>query len=251
MALRVEIVVAKYEESLKWLYLLPYPHTIYDKGPMSIAGAVSRPNVGREAETWLHHIIDRYDSLADVTVFLQGHPLDHGGAHADPVSFSAHVVDCVRTAEKRGDVVPVNTITTEDGWAFGLVVPLYYEHIFGVPQSPHKRYLFSPGAQYCVPRHNIHTRPKSFYKGLHRMLVAETRESGGKEARQSFFEGRMCAWTIERLWMDIFNADTSVYSSIPSKLAIIPLLTLSSSMFAALLVVSYLCLFACLHYYMH
>ena len=32
---------------------------------------------GREAGTWLHHIVTNYDRLADRTVFLQGDPFDH------------------------------------------------------------------------------------------------------------------------------------------------------------------------------
>jgi hypothetical protein len=34
------------------------------------AGAQILPNVGREAHTYLHHLHNRYDSLADVTIFL-------------------------------------------------------------------------------------------------------------------------------------------------------------------------------------
>ncbi|MGL1148113.1 hypothetical protein ACSTLH_00765, partial [Vibrio parahaemolyticus] len=35
------------------------------------------PNVGREAHTWIHHIIERYETLSPYTLFLQGNPLDH------------------------------------------------------------------------------------------------------------------------------------------------------------------------------
>ncbi len=49
---------------------------------------IQLPNVGRETHTYLHHIVSRYDSLADWTVFSQaaepsfgykGHGL--GGGH--------------------------------------------------------------------------------------------------------------------------------------------------------------------------
>lgn len=36
------------------------------------AGATRLPNVGREAHTYLHHLTERYHSLADVTLFVMG-----------------------------------------------------------------------------------------------------------------------------------------------------------------------------------
>jgi hypothetical protein len=65
-----EIVVAKYKENTDWTALMT-DVTIYDKGTDQL------PNVGREAQTYVHHIIQNYDDLADVTVFLQGDPFAH------------------------------------------------------------------------------------------------------------------------------------------------------------------------------
>ena len=41
------------------------------------ARVIALPNRGREAGTWLHHIVSNYDRLADRTVFMQGDPFDH------------------------------------------------------------------------------------------------------------------------------------------------------------------------------
>jgi hypothetical protein len=35
------------------------------------------PNVGRESHTWLSHIVEEYESLAEWTVFMQADPSDH------------------------------------------------------------------------------------------------------------------------------------------------------------------------------
>ena len=35
---------------------------------------VKLPNVGREGHTYLHHIVNEYNNLADRTLFLQGNP---------------------------------------------------------------------------------------------------------------------------------------------------------------------------------
>ncbi len=54
--------------------------TIYDKqGDCEApwAQVIRRENVGREAETYVHHLLDRWDDLPELTVFAQGHPFDH------------------------------------------------------------------------------------------------------------------------------------------------------------------------------
>lgn len=77
----VEIVIANYEEDLSWMKSIPenlYSRiTIYNKGSPKVyniprSTVISLPNVGREAHTYLHHIIQNYNSLADVTLFLPG-----------------------------------------------------------------------------------------------------------------------------------------------------------------------------------
>lgn len=98
----LELVVARYEESLGWLRKVPaaFRITIYDKGASGGSAAilpgfkrgeggervslVALPNVGREAHTYLHHIASRLRAeraglagLAGVTVFCQGRPFDH------------------------------------------------------------------------------------------------------------------------------------------------------------------------------
>ena len=75
---RFELVVARYDEDLAWLKRVPgeFQVTVYDKGD-GWSGAVCLPNDGREAHTYLHHLSERYDTLADLTVFVQGHPFDH------------------------------------------------------------------------------------------------------------------------------------------------------------------------------
>ena len=74
----LELVVARHGESLGWLRRVPseFAITVYDKGDQS-SGGTPLPNLGREAHTYLHHLSVRYHSLADLSVFAQGHPFDH------------------------------------------------------------------------------------------------------------------------------------------------------------------------------
>ena len=83
MSNNVQIVVARYNENIDWLRKEPfvnniYSVVIYDKGPNSVKNLFDTfdyqylPNVGRESHTFLHHIYNNYDSLADITIFLPG-----------------------------------------------------------------------------------------------------------------------------------------------------------------------------------
>lgn len=81
---RVDVVVAHYKEDLSWLkpYLGKINHLyLYCKNsetclkgmPQDLQGAqlvvTHLPNEGREAHTYLHHMITHYDQLSDRTVF--------------------------------------------------------------------------------------------------------------------------------------------------------------------------------------
>lgn len=78
----IEIVVSRYNETLNWLSKKPYcnyPVTIYNKGlnndfkkTNKIKKIVSLNNVGRCDHTYLYHIINNYDNLEDITIFLPG-----------------------------------------------------------------------------------------------------------------------------------------------------------------------------------
>lgn len=77
----VEIVVARYNESLSWT-LLPifnkFKYTVYNKGDNDhfekslVTKVIKLPNVGRNDHTFLYHIIQNYENLAKITVFLPG-----------------------------------------------------------------------------------------------------------------------------------------------------------------------------------
>jgi hypothetical protein len=78
----LQIVIARYNEDLEWLKEYPfneYPIIVYNKGPNdnyyhapNIIQHNKIKNVGRCDHTYLYHIIENYNNLADVTVFLPG-----------------------------------------------------------------------------------------------------------------------------------------------------------------------------------
>ena len=80
MAKKIEIVIAKYNENLDYLNNEPfskYDQVVYDKGIYlyDVSSNITYKklkNVGRESHTYLHHIIENYENLADITIFLPG-----------------------------------------------------------------------------------------------------------------------------------------------------------------------------------
>ena len=79
---KIELVIARYNETLNWVNRDPfdkYPVYIYNKGSndnYTVNNTNVRiktlDNVGKCDHTYLYHIIENYDNLADVTVFLPG-----------------------------------------------------------------------------------------------------------------------------------------------------------------------------------
>ncbi|KAF2236015.1 hypothetical protein EV356DRAFT_531265 [Viridothelium virens] len=74
-----DIVVAHHNEDLTWLQPLASNATIYSKGDMPTPSQAFRQtikldNIGRESHTYLYHVVSRYESLAEVTLFVQGSP---------------------------------------------------------------------------------------------------------------------------------------------------------------------------------
>ena len=88
------LVVAKYKEDISWINelkdhfdIVVYnkdnnldPHDLnFHKREYHIDGIkwIDLPNIGREAQTYLFHIIENFDNLHDLEVFTQGNPFDH------------------------------------------------------------------------------------------------------------------------------------------------------------------------------
>ena len=192
----LELVVARYAEDLSWLRNMPTEITpvVYDKGDSPVAGATSLPNAGREAHTYLHHICERYDDLADVTVFCQGKPFDH--------AFDFHQV--LRDLAARPEEAPAyqwlgHIVDTDsnDGRLFrawsknnqreGLDFALFHRLLFGA-DGPDE-YAFYLGGQFAARRELIVQQPRSFYE----------------HARRIALEFSNAAHCFERCWDRVFG----------------------------------------------
>lgn len=67
--MQTQLVIARFNEDISWSNC--FPSIIYNKGEYQ-SNSINIKNVGREAHTYLYHIINNYDNLAEVTCFFQG-----------------------------------------------------------------------------------------------------------------------------------------------------------------------------------
>ncbi|XP_022083666.1 uncharacterized protein LOC110975458 isoform X1 [Acanthaster planci] len=201
-----EIVVSHYNEPLDWLK--PYAeqaghvyHKGLDKGPpFDMYKWEKLPNVGREAHTYLHHIIENYYSLADVTVFLQGHgpSLDQTWCFADPMEFVSKAKKNI-FCKRQGSFSGWDRINHFGKWlkALGsgemrpadLTVSEFYTALFG-SQPPLAVPRCFAGC-FSATRENLQRHPLKFYQ---RAISFVNNHSNPEEAHY-----------FERLWAAIIN----------------------------------------------
>ena len=195
----MELVIARHNESISWLHEFSGQASVavqvYDKGGDSgVAGAVRLLNVGREAHTYAHHIVSRYDSLADFTWFLQGRVDDHDKRG-------------IETIKKADGCAPFVALGAHGRWGpHGLeIVDLHcgvhtdvrpvmlrvFRGLFGESTEPPHRYRFMPGALFGASRDAIRARSLSFWKRLLAMLENDVNPPEG--------------FAAERLWPVIFD----------------------------------------------
>jgi len=199
----IELVVARYSERIEWTRNVPrsLAVTVYDKGgdldahALPHARLLKLENIGFEAHTYLHHLITRYDTLAPVTVFCQGHPFDH-----------AHDLHRVLRALDAGDEVVEAfrwlgfIIDSDDPRGRRLFVPWSKNHdgreldldgfcrqLFDAPAAPWTHFVV--GAQFAVTRNQAHERSREFYQRALELAV-------------KFPDSGSC---FERVWDRVFD----------------------------------------------
>lgn len=178
----LELVVARYTEDLSWLRKVPKPVrvTVYDKSGDAILqpGALPLPNEGREAHTYLHHLVSQYDSLSEWTIFCQGKPFDHAydfhhrlrAMVADPglladFQWIGHIID---TDDDQGQRLFTSWSKNDDGR--GLDIAGFHRALLDTPGPA--LYPFVLGAQFVVHRDVVRQRPVSFYE--HALTLSTT-----------------------------------------------------------------------------
>ena len=199
--MQIELVVCRCGEDLGWIRNVPrgLTVTIYDKTPPAgpaWPGSLPLPNVGREAHTWLHHLTTRYESLADWTVFAQGHPFDHApdmhsvlrsvAAGNPPAQDFLWLGFLWETDDARGN--PTFVHWSKNPLRRELDLEGFFQALWGEPAPEKVRYV--GGGQFVLSRQAAQRRRPEFYARA-RTLAAEFPDA---------------AHVLERTWDRIFLA---------------------------------------------
>lgn len=204
--MKFDLVLARFHEELGWLDNVPvqFDSYVYNMGePMVNLVACNKkdiPNFGQEPHGYLRHIIDKYEALADVTVFSQAHPHDHILGNFCETLKRIYVVPPT-------DFLPIGTLDTAN-MRNGLVRRVILHHkmsplinygetkmmdfsTFVGLKHTEESWQFPFGAIFAVPKRLILARPKGFYE---KMLTTCEHATHTQEAA-----------LLERLWPRVFK----------------------------------------------
>ena len=206
-------IVARYNEDISWTEKLPGDVVIYNKGgdfPYEIP-RLDISNVGREAETYIHAIVDLYDELNnfDTICFLQGNPLDHCPDlfeilskhyylyfHENKFKFEPIIVDLYweKIDKKSYQHITEQKISFQsENVKFDMYDMIYFLEIMNIPYKD-KKIPWAYGAQYLVETKLILAKSKQwwieFFNLAHYTL--------------DVLESASFPYIMERLWPTIF-----------------------------------------------
>lgn len=196
----MDVVISKYNEKINWKQIYSCFSNdnifVYDKSGQK-NDFISLPNIGREAHTYLTHIVLNYDLLSEFVCFLQGNPLNHLNVNLDLIS----------SIKSKLEFYPLNKIMdcNLDGGPHHpnlQIKQLIFDKFF-IDKPDHL--YFVCGAQFIVKKESIISRKKEFYidllKEFDRPDIDNKFTGGGGGAA-----GNKMPWVMERVWRYIFDS---------------------------------------------
>jgi hypothetical protein len=194
---KYDIIVARYKEDLSWVSQFDeekYNVIIYNKGAEDVPFPnIKLENIGRDAETFVRHIVNNYDNLSEYSIFLQGNPLSHLGGFAKIIK--EHIDE---NFYGLGHIITNETVS---GWYELLVgkgtrpenasftyLPDTARRILG-GETPTGEIRFTAGQQHIVHRDIIRRRDIGLYKYI----------------LNEFPNDFVLPWHMERLWYYIWR----------------------------------------------
>ena len=221
----IDIVIARYEENISWAFkenFRPYRKIVYNKGSKKIFTSDSKcfkefedtnsmeillPNVGRESHSFLYHIIENYDELAGVTIFIPGSGMDSIKQHKtlnvlnktistkDSVFMgmwyenvkkslsSFQISDWVGTSSTNQQALPSISCQPSNIRPFGNWYEFYFQNTL--------INVVCYTSTFSVTREDVHHRSKSFYEDLLATVSSHSNPETGH--------------FMERSWLAVFH----------------------------------------------
>lgn len=186
----IKIVVARYNEDVSWLSDIQHDKIVYNKGNF-LENTIVLKNIGREALTYLYHIVENYDNISEWTVFLQGNPFDHCKNIIEIINNMPHSLDTLYKCSN--GCYPLAHTYYEESEETGRLLGVYPEELYKrFFISGKKIFRYASGAQYIVNKKNIINKSLKFYQDI--------------IDKCNWYSH--APWSIERLWSDIFASES-------------------------------------------
>lgn len=199
-----DLVVARYNENLDWIKSEYSRIFIYNKGePLNIEKEIILPNIGRESQTYLYHIVENYYNLNDTTIFTQGNIADHNynenrffemKKEAEKHGYSLnkdYYANVMFGGYKDGNYRDHHPTLKDSNIPLSRFATIgqFHEYIFGKSFDQYKWY---GNGIFAVSKEKILSRNIDFYK---KILLDE---------EQFYISGELGSY-LERTWTLIFN----------------------------------------------
>ena len=198
----MQIVVARYNENIDHLNFFNDITVIYNKGNDDInpiyKNVIKLINVGREAHTYLYHIINNYYNLAERTFFMQGKIDDHKMLefieYFKNKPFIGKISNLyIELLKKPIDFDKKYLISQKNSSLFKSKYTPYQfiNNILGIDISNDNKFDMIWGANFVVSRDLIHKKPIEFYINIIKYL--------------EFYNNPEEGHFFERSWYLIYN----------------------------------------------
>ena len=204
------IVIARYNEKLEWLSEEPFSKhkvLVYNKGVnedfFPVENVVRLENVGRCDHTYLYHIVNHYDDLTDIIIFLPGSvniKMEKSKTMVQKIDETQKAV-FLSTPTNKSDLYHFkldewmasspenNSINNESKLELARIRPFgeWFQSKFGDYDMTHVSY----GGILSVSKKDVLQHPKSFYEDL----LEELSHTSNPEVGHY----------VERSWQAIFS----------------------------------------------
>lgn len=184
----MDLVIARFNEELDWVNQVQADRVfIYNKGS-HLQGSHPLINIGREASSYVYHIIKNYHNLGEYTCFLQGDPkphLDIDICQIRPIGVDFQPLGYTLISDLNGSHHPLD------------IENLFLKEFFTIYPL---RLVFTAGAQFIVSREAILKHSENFYCRIFNMFFRE-----GMPERFAANGENCLPWILERCWGVIFG----------------------------------------------
>jgi len=223
-----QIIIARYNEDITYLSEYYKIILVYNKGDPDTIPVnfeyINLPNIGRESHTYLYHIIQNYDNLADKTLFIQGNTKDHDiysiNDYFNDNDFygkrSTHEINFLKTYINHSGKYLKELLNKN--LKKSIYTPYQWINLLGIDITKLNKFEMVWGANFSISKELIRKKPIEFYKDIIKYVEYDINPEEGHYFERSWyiiFRGNFINKKIILYHnIKLFNYDITKYNNI-------------------------------------